>query len=455
VELRPLCDPLRSAEAQGVALGRPALSRFLAALVAVAFLASAFPGPLGPGEAHARVSKKKSTSRKRAAARPRKPAGPPPAPVAQTLRSYTGPNSTRLVLDLSRSSGFRIQADSSSKSFAMIVPKGVKSPSFGTPVLNDGAVSAIDADETGEGFRLTVHVAEWSAPRVFGLEGDEGQAARVVVDVVRPGQAERDALERARVDRLTSTAKRIVVVDPGHGGEAVGAVGPRRTYEKDVTLAIARRLKEQLEKQPGVQVVLTRTGDYDVPLRERYRIAERYAADAFVSIHCNSSRTRSGSGTEVYFLSLSSASDEASKALADVENAADKISAGPEQGGDDDLVGILFDLRQTESMQQSSVLAEAILGEIEGGRRLEARGVRQAAFAVLKSPIVPSVLVETAFINNPSEERLLRDPGFQQEMGEQISRGVVSYLARAPVLPRDGRTGRPAPSTPANLGLAR
>jgi N-acetylmuramoyl-L-alanine amidase len=105
-------------------------------------------------------------------------------------------------------------------------------------------------------------------------------------------------------------------------------------------------------------------------------------------------------------------------------------------------------------MQQSSVLAEAILGEIESGRRLEARGVRQAGFAVLKSPIVPSVLVETAFINNPAEERLLRDPGFQQEMGEQIARGVTAYLSRAPVLPRDGRSGK-EPATPANLGLAR
>ena len=404
-------------------------------MLTAALLATIVPGPFAPRDALARSARKKKQSRSH------KRPSPPPAPVAQSLRSYTGPNSTRLVLDLSRSSGFRIQADPSSKSFAVIVTGGVRSPAFPAPALDDGAVTSVDADETPEGFRLTVHVKEWFAPRVFGLEGETGQAARVVVDVVRPGQAERDADESKRVQQLTAQARRIVVVDPGHGGEAVGAVGPRRTYEKDVTLAIARRLKDQLERQPGVQVVLTRTSDYDVPLRERYRMAERYAADAFVSIHCNSSRTKRGSGTEVYFLSLSSASDEASKSLADVENASDKISAGPESGNDDDLVGILFDLKQTEAMQQSSVLAEAILGEIESGRRLEARGVRQAGFAVLKSPVVPSVLVETAFINNPSEERLLRDPGFQQEMGEQIARGVLAYLSRAPVLPRDGRTG--------------
>ena len=408
--------------------------------------------PFGPGVALARTTKKKKSTKKKT------PPKPPPPPVAQTLRSYTGPNSTRLVLDLSRTTKFQVESDSGKKTFSVEVPGGLESPSFGRPVLDDGAIKGIDAEETTEGFRLTVHMVEWNPPRVFGLDGDAGQAARVVVDVVRPGQAERDAQERARVDRLTASAKRIVVVDPGHGGEAVGAVGPKRTYEKDVTLAIGRRLKEELEKQPGVTVVLTRTGDYDVPLRERYRVAERYQADAFVSIHCNSSRRSTGSGTEVYFLSLSTASDEASKALADAENAADIVSAGPETGTtDDDLVGILFDLKQTEAMHQSSVLAEAILGEIESGRRLESRGVRQAGFAVLKSPIVPSVLVETAFINNPAEERLLRDPGFQQEMGEQIARGVTAYLSRAPVLPRDSRTGKALepPVTPANLGLAR
>jgi N-acetylmuramoyl-L-alanine amidase len=432
------------------------LARFLAAFLTAAFLASALPGPLGPREASARVTKKKTTTKKKRATRAKKPPAPPPAPVAQTLRSYTGPNSTRLVLDLSRSSTFRILNDPQAKTFSVIVPSGVESPSFGSPKLDDGAVTGIDADETADGFRLTIHLAEWNTPRVFGLEGDAGQSARVVVDVVRPGQAERDAAERSRVERLVATAQRIVVIDPGHGGEAVGAVGPKRTYEKDVTLAIAKRLKEELERTPGVTVVLTRTGDYDVPLRERYRVAERYVADAFVSIHCNSSRSGRGSGTEVYFLSLSSATNEAAKALADLENDADKISAGPQPAGDDDLAGILFDLKQTEAMQMSSVLAEAVLSEIESGRRLEARGVRQAGFAVLKSPIVPSVLVETAFINNPVEERLLRDPGFQQEMGEQIARGVVSYLARAPVVPRDGRTGKAQPaSTPANLGVAR
>jgi N-acetylmuramoyl-L-alanine amidase len=422
----------------------------LAALLAAGAEACAFPGIALAARAHPR-SHRSSRTKHRPKAAP-KPLG---APVAQNLRVFTGPNSTRLVLELSRTSAFRIEPDSTDRAFAVVVPGGVRSPALEPPRLGDGAVDSVTFEERADGFRFVVHVPEWNAPRVFGLDGESGEAARIVVDVVRPGQAARDQAELARVTALTKTAHRIVVVDPGHGGEAVGAVGPRHTYEKDVTLAIARRLKDQLEKQPGVEVVLTRTGDYDVPLRERFRVAERYRADAFVSIHCNSSRRRdSGEGTEVYFLSLASASDEASKNLADMENAADLVSAGPQGGGDDDLVGILYDLKQNEAMQQSSKLAEFILDEIGAGGRLTSRGLHQAAFAVLKSPVVPSVLVETAFINNPSEERLLKDPGFQQEMAEQIARGVNDYLATAPVNVR-GAANAADPTPPAHLGVSR
>lgn len=361
------------------------------------------------------------------------------APVAQTIRTYSGPNSTRLVVDLSKAATWRMESDSTARTFDIVIAKAVRSPSLVLPNLDDEAVDGIEADEVAEGLRLRVKVEQWFSPRVFGLEAGEdatATSARIVIDVPRPGQAARDAEERALIDRLVGTTRRVVIVDPGHGGEASGAVGAKRTMEKDVTLAIARKLARELQKQEGVSVILTRSGDYDVPLRDRFRVAERYQADAFVSIHTNSSRRRTGSGTEVYFLSIESASDEASKALADIENAADRVSAGPSERVDDELVGILFDLKQTESMQQSSVLAEAILSEIEGGRKLESRGVKQAPFAVLKSPVVPSVLVETAFINNPAEERLLRDEDFQEEMARQIARGVFSYLAKAPPVAR-------------------
>lgn len=385
--------------------------------------------------AEAAPKKKKRAPAARKAAPPK-----PVTPVAQSIRSYTGPDATRLVLDLSAPATYRLQPDSGAARFDVVLERAVASPSLVMPKIADGAVDGVSVIDAPDGLRLRVTLSRWAAPRVFGLEGESGVAPRVVIDVPRPGQSERDAVERARVATLTSTGHRVIVVDPGHGGEAVGAVGPRRTQEKTIALAVARELERELEKNPGVTVVLTRTGDYDVPLRDRYKVAERYQADAFVSIHMNSARGTKGSGSEVYFLSLKGASDVASRALAELENAADRISAGPaEQQSEDDLAGILFDLKQTEVLHQSSLLAEAVLTRIESGRNLPSRGVKQAPFAVLKSPLVPAVLVECAFINNPVEERLLRDPEFQRDMARMIARGVVDYLGKAPPVVR-GRT---------------
>ncbi len=387
---------------------------------------------VAPRDADAATRKKKSSSKKT----PAKPV----TPVAQSMRSYAGPDATRLVLDLSASATYRlVTSDSAASRFDVVIDRAVRSPALEMPALGPGAVRAVSVEEDPAGLRLRVELEEWVRPRIFGLVGETGTAPRVVIDIDRPGQAGRDAAERERVAKVTASGQRIIIVDPGHGGEAVGAVGPKRTYEKTIALAIARMVEEELEKNAGISVVLTRTADYDVPLRDRYRVAERYQADAFVSIHMNSARGRNGNGIEVYFLSLASASDEASKNLADLENAADKISAGPAERGDDDLVGILFDLKQTEVIQQSSLLAESVLTQIEDGRNTTSRGIKQAPFAVLKSPVVPSILVECAFINNPAEERLLRDPQFQRDMARMIARGVTTYLAKAPPVVR-GRT---------------
>ncbi len=409
---------------------RPA-GRALAFALALAMLGGGPGGAIAPDAAEAARKKSKAAARRA----PAKPA----APVAQSVRTYSGPDATRLVIDLSAPASFQVNVDSIGAMFDVVIDRAVRSPTLELPALDSSAILDVDLAESPGGLRLRVSMPRWTAPRVFGLEQESGVAPRIVIDIARPGQAERDAVERSRVASVTSTGRRVIVVDPGHGGEAVGAVGPQRTQEKTIALAISREVVKELGKLPGVTALLTRDGDYDVPLRDRYRLAERYQADAFVSIHMNSAPGRRGSGSEVYFLSLQSASDEASKALADIENAADKISAGPDARGDDDLLGILFDLRQTEVIQQSSLLAEEVLTQIENGRNLPSRGVKQAPFAVLKSPIVPSVLVECAFINNPAEERLLRDPEFQREMARMISRGVVAYLGKAPPVVR-GRT---------------
>jgi N-acetylmuramoyl-L-alanine amidase len=227
---------------------------------------------------------------------------------------------------------------------------------------------------------------------------------------------------------------RIVAVDAGHGGEDTGARGPRGVLEKHVTLAIARNLAQELNRVPGVRALLTRDGDYFIPLRERYRIAEKARADLFVSIHANSSKRRgSGSGTEVFYLSLGGATAQADADLADLENAADLVGGVPKQA-EDDLVSILYDVKRSSMLEQSQLLAETLLDHLAADRRLDNRGVKQAGFAVLKSVEFPSVLVETAFINNPVEARLLRNPDFQRQMARQLALGVRTYFERTGAL---------------------
>jgi len=266
---------------------------------------------------------------------------------------------------------------------------------------------------------------------VLSLPAQVDKPYRLVVEAVRRGGA---AAEAQRMETIATEKKvdrvRIVTVDPGHGGEDTGARGPRGVLEKHVTLAVARALVDELNQTPGIKAFLTRDKDYFIPLRERYHIGEKMKADLFISIHANSSKRRgAGHGSEVYFLSLKGASDQADADLADTENAADLVGGVPQQS--DDLVSILYDVKRNSALQQSQLLAESLLDHLAADRRLESRGVKQAGFVVLKSVEFPSALVETAFINNPVEARMLANKDFQKSMGKQLAAGVRSYFQRA------------------------
>src|SRR5436190_2052161 len=246
----------------------------------------------------------------------------------------------------------------------------------------------------------------------------------------------------AHVSPDSGSARTVIVTVPEPAGRAPsvpeilrvgdGLVDSVLTIaDKNGTLAVARALVDQLNQIPGVKGVLTRSGDYFIPLYDRYHMAEKMKADFFISIHANSTKKKgSGSGTEVYFLSLSGASAQADRDLADAENAADLVGGVPAQTGDE-LVNILYDVKRSSVLQQSQLLAETVLDNVAADRRLESRGVKQAGFVVLKSVEFPSILVETAFINNPAEARLLKNPEFQKQMGKQLAIGVRTYFQRA------------------------
>jgi N-acetylmuramoyl-L-alanine amidase len=351
------------------------------------------------------------------------------------MRAWTNPGGTRVVLDFSAEVA-PVSPDSGvGPQLVVAVPSPGISAAAGTPAslsVNDSAVVRVEALFDANGVRFWLQLAPGATFKVYTLAPADGLPFRVVIETTRPGAR---AAEEKRLAGIAAAKKksrvRLVVVDPGHGGEDRGARGPGPVYEKHITLAIARRLVDKLNEIQGVRAVLTRDGDFFIPLRERYHIAEKVNADLFVSIHCNSSRRRGrGSGSEVYFLSLKGASDQADQDLADTENAADMVGGVPSQA-EDDVVNVLYEVRRNAVLERSQLLAETLLDHMAEDRRVESRGIKQAGFVVLKSVEFPSALVETAFINNPREVKLLKDPLFQVNMAKQLATGIRAYFQRA------------------------
>jgi len=224
----------------------------------------------------------------------------------------------------------------------------------------------------------------------------------------------------------------IIAIDAGHGGEDPGAIGMHGTREKDVTLAIARALERDVDAEPGMRAVLTRNGDYFVPLRDRMRRARAQQADLFVSIHADSIRDRAVDGSSVYILSQRGATSEAARWLAERENAADLIGGVSLEDKGDLLASVLLDLSQTASLSASETAAEHVLHQLNLVGEVRKPMVQQAGFMVLKSPDIPSMLVETAYISNPAEEQRLRGVAHQAKLAAAIHQGLKEYFYSDP-----------------------
>ena len=231
------------------------------------------------------------------------------------------------------------------------------------------------------------------------------------------------------VDRLVT-----IVIDAGHGGEDPGARGANGSLEKDVTLAIAQMLKDKIDRVPNMRAVLTRGGDYFIPLGQRVEKARRVQADLFVSIHADAFVRPNVRGSSVFALSERGATSTLARWLAKQENAADLIGGVNLNQKDPYLARTLLDLSQTATINDSLRLGRAVLGEIGAVNRLHRGEVEQAGFAVLKAPDIPSILVETAFISNPEEERRLNDPPYLSKLADSIVSGIKRYLAKNPAL---------------------
>lgn len=304
----------------------------------------------------------------------------------------------------------------------------------------------------GNTVRLVLDLRNEVKPQIFSLKPVGEYQHRLVVDLY-PANAQQDdpllaLLQDYNKGQLDNNAPRgnkgktdparpvVIMIDPGHGGEDPGAVGPSGTREKDVVLRISRQLKKLVDAEKNMKAYLTRDEDVFLPLGVRVAKARKIGADLFISVHADAVENRTARGSSVFALSENGATSTMARLLAKTQNDADMIGGVKIAGKDKYLAHTLFDLTQTATINDSLKLGKAVLGKMGGLNKLHKEKVEQAGFAVLKAPDIPSILVETAFISHPEEERKLVDPAFQQDMAEAIMSGIRTYFAQGAVIAR-------------------
>jgi N-acetylmuramoyl-L-alanine amidase len=354
------------------------------------------------------------------------------------VRVWASPESTRVVLDLSGSAQHSLQVLHYPERVVLDVAGARLAKGTHDSIPGAGLVKAVRLGHRPNGeIRVVMDLAKPISAKSFLTQPTHQYGYRLVVDFgagAAAGSASNGGVEKpVKVEHAPANARDLVVaIDAGHGGEDPGAIGKNGTREKDVVLAIARELAAKINNEPGMKAVLTRAGDYFVPLRDRMRRARAQQADLFVSIHADSIRDRSIDGSSVYILSPRGATDEASRWLAERENASDLIGGVSLDDKDDVLASVLLDLSQSASLTASQEAAERVLRQLNLAGEVRKHEVQQARFMVLKSPDVPSMLVETAYISNPQEEMRLRTQGQQAKLAAAIQRGVHDYFYSNP-----------------------
>ncbi|MDD3762060.1 MAG: N-acetylmuramoyl-L-alanine amidase [Nevskiales bacterium] len=343
------------------------------------------------------------------------------------LRLWDGPESTRVVFDLSDDVGHDVFTLSNPER-VVIDLKGVPAQAVASVdrTQGKGLVKNVRSGVRGNGIRVVLDIADAVFTNSFELPPSDEYGRRLVVDLARP-EAQTAASLPAPTTRLADKPI-VVAVDAGHGGEDPGARGRSGLNEKDVALSVARKLAAKINATPNMKAVLTRDGDYYVGLRERVNIARKHQADLFISVHCNAFTKRDMHGTAVYVLSQRGATGEHARWLAHKENSADLVGGVDLHDKDNELAAVLIDLSQSATMEASFDVGSRILNSMSKINKLQKSELQQAGFAVLKAPDIPSVLVETAFITNGREEKLLASRSFQEKLAAQIFDGVRGYF---------------------------
>ena len=349
----------------------------------------------------------------------------------EDVRMWRSPDKTRIVFDLDRAVEHKIFTLDNPHRVVIDIPGARLSTSMDGLDWQDSPISQIRTGEHGKGvLRVVLDLSEQVKPRSFFLKKSDEFKDRLVIDLQ---DGEKRSVARKASD-IASQQKRdlIIAIDAGHGGEDPGAIGPGNVYEKDVVMAIAKKLAERLEREPGYTPIMIRTGDYYVSLSQRRNLARQAQADLFVSIHADAFTNPQANGTSVFALSSRGATSTFAQFLADQENHSDLVGGVSLSDKDEVLSSVLVDLSMTHKQEASMDVGNSILQHMGHISRLHSRRVELAGFAVLRTPDVPAVLVETGFISNPEEARKLGTSAYQRKMANALFNGLDEFFRRRP-----------------------
>ena len=349
------------------------------------------------------------------------------------VRLWSAPDHTRIVLDLTEPIQYETSSQEAPPQFHLeLKGVGLRTPKREMEV-KDPFLTKINLIELGKDkVKLVLHHKKPLRANVFILKPYQDKPHRLVIDLVDVVQEKRELEERQKQKEIKPKGTKIIVIDPGHGGEDPGAVGPKKSMEKEIVLKVGEKVVHLLNQNKEFQAFLTRKGDYFIPLEERIKTAREYGADLFISLHTDGSFNPQARGSSVYCLSISGATDQAAKILADKENTSNILGGAflrpAAFAKDPNLNQILLDLMQNNSMKESFRLAEILLEDIRPVNPLKYSSYRQANFIVLKAPDIPSVLVEMAFITNKEDERLLNHKEFQEKLAKTLNTSIKKYF---------------------------
>ena len=341
------------------------------------------------------------------------------------VRHWAAPDHTRIVFDATEEPSYTVEREEG-KVRITIREAGLSETLPGTIPVGKPGIREILLNSEEDRVILELALSEHIGVNIFSLSRIQDKPHRLVVDILLPEAEKKDLKEPESAEKPLK--KRVVVLDPGHGGEDPGAIGRGGTQEKDIVLRIGRATRDALNKKRGYRAILTRDGDYYVPFRKRMKIARDNNADLFVSIHADASRSRRVNGSSVYTLSLRGASSEAARLLAKNENLSDVIGGSPLGESTDESDPIILNMFQTNSINRSKSYGEILLQHLDDVGNVKFRRIQEAPFLVLKLPEIPSVLVEVAFVSNPSEEKLLRSRRHQRKLAEALASSIEEFL---------------------------